>query len=229
MTRTETSVGSDATPQTPPTVQVVGVGKASAVPDVVRLSLSVRCDADDVGAALRAVGTRVEAIGRVAGAQGVAPADLRSSGAAVQPRYDRDGRDIIGYQASHSLAVVVRALDSVSALVDAVATEAGNALSVDSIQLDLSDTTPLEQAARDDAFAKAEAKAQQYAALSGARLGPVLAVVEGGSGSGSGPTPRMALMASASPSMPVQAGEQTVSATVTVTWSLVSPAARTAE
>ncbi len=97
---------------------------------------------------------------------------------------------------------------------------AGNSLSVDSIQLDLSDVSALQDEARSVAFLDARAKAGQYAALSDATLGPVLSVVEG-SVAGGGPRPMMRMaMASADSAMPVEAGEQSVSATVTVTWAL---------
>jgi uncharacterized protein len=137
----------------------------------------------------------------------------------VHPRYDRDGQRVVGYQAQHRLAMLVRALDSVGAVVDAVAEAAGNSLAVDSIQLDLSDASALQDEARTAAFLDARAKAAQYAALSDATLGDVLTVVEGAVGPGS-PRPMMRTMALAESSMPVEAGEQTVTASVTVTWQL---------
>ena len=65
----------------------------------------------------------------------------------------------------------MRDVDRVGAVVDAVAAVAGNSLSVDSIQLDLSDVSVLQEESRSAAFLDARAKAGQYAALSDARLG----------------------------------------------------------
>ena len=201
-------------------VQVTGSGKASATPDVVRLALGVSCDGDDVSSALRQVGERVQAIGAAARSQDVRPADISSTGAGVHPRYDRDGQRVVGYQAFHRLGVVVRDVDRVGAVVDAVAGVAGNSLSVDSIQLDLSDVSALQDEARSMAFLDARAKAGQYAALSDASLGEVLSVIEGAV-AGGGPRPMMRMaMAAADSAMPVEAGEQTVTAAVTVTWVL---------
>lgn len=202
-------------------VQVVGAGRASATPDVVRLALGIRCDGDDVSSALRDVGARVEAIGVAARGHGVDRADISSTGAGVHPRYDRDGQRVVGYQATHRLALTVRALDTVGDIVDAVAEVAGNALSVDSIDLDLSDVSVLQDEARSGAFLDARSKAAQYAALSDALLGEVLAVVEGNVPSSPMPVGRMAMAGSAASAMPVQAGEQSVTASVTVTWALV--------
>jgi uncharacterized protein YggE len=91
---------------------------------------------------------------------------------------------------------------------------------VDSIQLDLSDVSALEDEARAAAFLEARAKAAQYAALSDASLGAVVSVVEGAV-AGVSPRPMMRMaVATAESAMPVEAGEQTVTATVTVTWEL---------
>lgn len=205
------------------TVVVSASGRASATPDVVRLSLGVRTDGGDVSSSLREVGARVQAIGEAARSHGIDSSDIRSTGAGVHPRYDRDGQRVVGYQAYHGLAVVVRAIDTVGAVVDSVAEVAGNALSVDSIQLDLSDSTRLEQEARDNAFAQARSKGDLYARLSGGVLGEVLSVVEGGSHGGPVPMRAMAMSSGAMDSaMPVEAGEQTVSVSVTITWALLS-------
>ena len=199
---------------------MTGSGKATATPDVVRLALGVTCDGDDVSSALRLVGERVQAIGAAARSQDVRAADISSTGAGVHPRYDRDGQRVVGYQAFHRLGVMVRDVDRVGAVVDAVAGVAGNSLSVDSIQLDLSDVSALQDEARSAAFLDARAKAGQYAALSDAVLGEVLSVIEGAV-AGGGPRPMMAMaMAARDSAMPVEAGEQTVTATVTVTWAL---------
>ena len=201
-------------------VQVTGSGKASGTPDVVRLALGVTTDGDDVSSALREVGARVQAIGAAARAQDVRGNDISSTGAGVHPRYDRDGQRVVGYQANHRLGIIVRDVDRVGAVVDAVAGVAGNSLSVDSIQLDLSDVSALQDEARSAAFLDARAKAVQYAALSDATLGAVMSVVEGAvAGGPARPMMRMAL-ATADSAMPVEAGEQTVTASVTVTWAL---------
>ena len=204
-------------------VQVTGTGRASATPDVVRVALGVSCDGPDVGSALRDVGKRVQAIGDAARGQGVESRYIVSTGAGVHPRYDRDGQHVIGYQAQHRLSVLVREVDRVGPLVDAVAEVAGNSLSVDSIQLDLSDVTALQDEARTSAFHDARAKADQYALLAEAALGDVLSVVEGAV-PGAMPRPMMAraAMAVADSAMPVEAGEQTVTASVTVTWALMA-------
>ena len=205
-------------------IEVVGTGEAGATPDVVRLRLSLSARADDVAAAMRATGSLVTAVGAAVREQGVDPVDVASTGAHVQPHWDRDGQRITGYEAGHQLTLVVRDLDRLDPVVDAVARAAGDGLRVDDIGLEVADASALREAARAAAFADARAKAQQYAALAGARLGPVLGVAEGG-GRVPGPRP-MAAEATAfarSAAMPVETGRYGVSASVTVVFALVAP------
>lgn len=202
-------------------IDVVGTGRASATPDVVRLQVGVRADGDDVAGALRLAGAHVSSISAAARDHGIAAADISSTGAGVHPRYDREGAPTRGYQAFHQLSVVVRVVDDLSAVVDAFSSAAGNALSIDSISLDLSDRGPLQVRARDVAFADARAKAGQYAALAGGQLGPVLAVAEGGGGAPGSPRPAMrATLMAESASMPVESGEHTVGVSIAVTFAL---------
>ena len=93
------------------------------------------------------------------------------------------------------------------------------------LTLDLAERGPLAAHAREAAFDDAQDKAQQYAALAGARLGRVLAVVEGGGVPGfepmAGRRDAMMSMKASAGGMPVEAGEHSVGATVRVAWELV--------
>lgn len=198
-------------------IDVTGTGRASAVPDVVRVSAGVRCEAADVSAALSDAAGRAAALAQAARDHGVDERDLRTTSSGVQPRYDRDGTSVVGYSAQQGLAVTVRDPALVGALVDAFAGAAGNALTIDSVGTDLADPAPLLAAAREAAFADARAKAEQYAALAGRGLGKVVRVrdvVEGGA------QPRFARMAAGAGSPSLELGENTVTATVAVRWEL---------
>jgi hypothetical protein len=109
----------------------------------------------------------------------------------------------------------VRDPSRAGALVDAFAGAVGSALTVDHISLELSDPGPLHEQARAAAFADARAKAQQYAGLAGRELGKVTAVTDVVQG---GAQPRYELMAARTGGLPVELGENTVTATVVVRW-----------
>src|SRR5690348_3238611 len=198
-------------------IEVTGSGRATAAPDVVRIGAGVRCEAAEVSAALADASARSAALAQAARDHGVEDRDLRTTSSGVQPRWDRDGSAVVGYTAQQGLAVTVRDPDLVAALVDAFAGAAGNALTIDSVGLDLADPAPLLAAAREAAFADARAKAEQYAALAGRGLGKVVRVVDVVDG---GAQPRFARMAAGAGASSLELGENTVTATVAVRWEL---------
>jgi hypothetical protein len=115
--------------------------------------------------------------------------------------------------------VTVRDLDLVGTILESAASGVGNALLVDAVRLDVADRSEGLRRARDAAFADAQAKAKQYAALSGRKLGPVREVVE--SGAMPMAMPRMAMVArDTSSAMPIEGGHLELHASVTIRWVL---------
>jgi uncharacterized protein YggE len=198
-------------------VEVAGTGSAGAVPDVVVVDARVSTEAADVAGAQAGCAEAVSAALEAAGLAGVATADLHTTGLALHPRHDRDGRAVIGYVATQSLRLSIRDPGSVGRVLTGLAGAAGDGLGVDAVRLDVADTAPLADLAREAAFADARARAEQYAVLAGRPLGPVLRVEEDARVVPPGP-PARALVASADAGMPVAAGRVTVSASVRVRW-----------
>ena len=202
-------------------VDVTGTGTASATPDVVTLDVRVTCEGADVAGTLQMASARMGELQRAAHAHGVARADLQTTGSGVHQRWANDRPEVVGYTAFHTLRVRVRDVDSTGALVSAFSDAAGNALGIDNIALTLSDPEPLAVEARENAFRDARAKALQYAALAGRNLGQVRRVSDLGAGSlgGAAPFGKMLAARELSSGMPVEAGESTVTASVSVRWS----------
>lgn len=202
-------------------LDVTGTGSASGAPDVVTLDVRVSCDGTDVAGTLRDASAKMADLQGAARANGIAAADLQTTGSGVHQRWANDRPEVVGYTAFHALRIRVRDINATGALVTALSTGAGNALGIDNIALTLSDTQPLAVQARERAFADARAKADQFAALAGRPLGVVERVSDlpvGGSGV---PSPRATMMAASdmASGMPVEAGESTVTAAVCVRWS----------
>ncbi len=202
-------------------VDVTGTGTASATPDVVTLDVRVTCEGLDVAGTLQTASARMGDLQRAARDHGVAPADLQSTGSGVHQRWANDRPEVVGYTAFHTLRVRVRDVDSTGALVSAFSDAAGNALGIDNIALTLSDPEPLAAQAREQAFGDARAKALQYAALAGRTLGAVKWLSDRGVGwfGGAAPFDKMLGSREMSSGMPVEAGESTVTASVSVRWS----------
>lgn len=204
------------------TVTVTGSGTASVSPDVVRLDLRVGHDAPDVAAALSGAASGVTAVGATVREHGVADADIRTLDTNVHQRFDNTGAPV-GFTAQQRLGVTVRELAAVGAILESAAARIGNALLVDGVRLDVADRSEGMHRARDAAFADARAKAEQYAALSGARLGGVLGVAESGAVPVAGPRMAFAARDVAAASMPIEGGDLELHASVTVTWQLSRP------
>ena len=205
-------------------ITVTGLGKATAPADVVRIHVGVQCDGPDVASALHDVGRRLEAVSATARAQGVRDSDIQSSSVNLYPRYANDGMAILGYQASHQLVVTSHEISLAADLITAIVAAAGNALTINAISLSINDPGPLAEEARDAAFAEAEAKAKQYARLAGRALTDVVSVTESPDQAqgwfAHAPMSEARLTGADTGGMGVEGGETTLSATVTVRWSL---------
>lgn len=197
------------------TVSVIGEGRAPIAPDIATVQLGVEttdaaltaAQADNAAwsAALRA---RLRALG-------IAPRDIQTVGYQVGRDHGPEGPR--GYRVANLVRVTIRALDAVGALLDA-AIEAG-ANQIHQIGFGSSDPAEAQHRAREAAVDDARTRAAHYAALTGTQLGPVLAIAEGGA------TPPAFAAASTMRAMrmptPIEPGEETIVATIQITYALL--------
>ena len=197
-------------------ITVVGTGQVTAPADVLRLTLSVGHDATDVAAAVAQVAERTDAVNAALREQGVAEKDIHTSSVNVYPQY-ADSMKVAGYRASHSMTVTTTDLTGFGRLLNAAVGAVGNDLGLDGLQFDVSDKAPLQEQARELAFAQAREKADQLAGLAGQSLGSIAAVAET---YGQAPIPRMAAAKGVSLSfdaeIAVAPGDQTVEVSLEV-------------
>ena len=201
-------------------ITVTGTGEASQAPDTFRAQLTIGCERSDVSSALSAMGERMSQVVGSLRELGLLDKHLQSTGARVHPRYGRDGVTIVGYQASQGLAVICPDLSKGGQCLTAAAQAGGNDLGIDNISLEISDPAPLRVLARERAFADAQSRAAEYAALAGRELGALKSLHEGG-----GFAPRDAgrmyrLAPPTAGAVDIEGGESTISVTVTARWSL---------
>lgn len=196
-----------------PGITVTGSGRAADVPDVLVLAVGAEASDDRAADATGRAGAALERIRAAALAQGVAADQLTTQNVVLRQGYDREGQPR-GLVCELGLAIrsgdVARAGELVAACLEA----GGDEARLQSVSFEHSDPTALLVSARDSAFADAQARASQLAALAGRDLGPVQRIIEGepawvplGRG-------KVAALAS----MPLDAGTSDVAVTVTVTW-----------
>jgi uncharacterized protein len=197
-----------------PGITVTGVGTVNGTPDTLTVNLTVTQTRSDVSSALSAASTSMNAVDAALSAKGVASADLKTTGAQVQPNYQSSG-SIDGYTASESLTATLRDLKTAGSAISAAASAGGNATRVGSVSLDIEHDSTLMTRARTAAYADAKTKAQQYADTAGEALGKPTQVTE----TVNSPTPidYRNLSAASSPTAPVPINPGTAQISVTVT------------
>ncbi|MFD9394435.1 SIMPL domain-containing protein [Streptomyces sp. NPDC060000] len=209
-------------PDSPATVTVTGEGSASAPPDLAVVGAGVEASAATSQSALDTQNKAAAALLAAVRAQGVADRDIRTESISLNAVYDHaDGASrLTGYQAAQSFSVKVREVAKVGAVVQAVTDAAGAAARINSVAFDVSDPAPLRAGAREAAHADAHAKAEQYARLSGRRLGRLVSLSEDASTS-PGPVASGADTPGAGlGGVPVAPGEIRATATVTAVYEL---------
>ena len=204
-------------------ITVPGQGTVIVEPNVASVRLGVNVLADTAGAARESAAITMKKILDAVTKQGVARRDVRTALVSLNPTmdYSDKGPRITGYQIQNSVAVTLRNLAKTGELIDA-ALGAG-ASTLDSLDFRLDDPTRPAEEARAAAMADARARATTIARAAEAKLGAVIAVVEGQPMSPPMPFPaaRMALKADAA-ATPVESGAQEISVALTVTFELDS-------
>ena len=208
----------DATPRT---LTVNGTGEVRAAPDQAQLSTGVVTQATTAAAALVANSRAMTAVFDTLKRAGIAEKNIQTSNFSVSPQY-ASGKPggpshISGYQVSNTVTVMVDKLDKVGPALDALVAAGSN--QIDGPSFSIADPKPLLAKAREEAVKDATARAQTLAAASGVALGPIVSISEGGGYSPPQPMYRMTMTANAPPP-PVAGGEESVSASVSITWEI---------
>jgi len=209
--------GSSSSPDPHRDVTVIGSGQVQGAPDTLNSDLGVEVTAQDVSTAISTASIRAKAVIDAMVAAGARREDIRTTDVSVQPQYNTD-QTVTGYRSSNTVHVVVRDLTKASAILGAATQAGGNDTRVNSVSFALDDDSKLLADARARAFADAKARAEQYAVLSGLKLGSVKTINE--TSSGANTPPPIARNQLAAPDIPLEPGTQTVTFTVTVKWAL---------
>lgn len=203
------------------TITVSGEAELSARPDIATINAGVVSEAPTAAAALKENSAKMNAVFDGLKKMGIAEKDMQTSQFDVSPvqNYNRNNDkppEITGYRVTNEVFVRVRDLDSFGSILDEVVTLGANR--INSINFGIDDHKKLYEQVQGDAVKNAMDKAKRLAEAAGVTLGPVMKISEGGRSSPQ-PVYRMAAMAmdeSAGAPPPVAAGEQTVTASVSL-------------
>ena len=210
----------------PATISLTGQGQVSATPDIATLYVGVDSREDTAAAALAANSEQAARVIETLKGAGVASKDIQTANFSVSPIYDNrksqsTGRpEIDGYQVSNQVIARVRDLDGLGGLLDQLVGAGANRIG--GISFGVEDDAEARDKARALAVEDARHKAGIYAAAAGVQLGPILSISEGGARVG----PQdfgVAMRAESAMAAPVERGQATISAQVSIVWRIAQP------
>ncbi|HET7519363.1 MAG TPA: SIMPL domain-containing protein [Actinomycetes bacterium] len=204
------------------TVTVAGAGAATAVPDTAVLQLGVETRGPTPAEALDTCGRALDQILAALDAEGVEPSRRTTTGLELHENWEtrQPGRGPVAYLAGARLTLRLDRPAQAGQVAAAAVVAGGDDARVHGLDLVVGDPASVAAAARDAAWRDALARAEQYAALAGSALGPVLEIRE------TPPPPPDArplrLMAAEAAPTPLstEPGQTTVWSAVTVAWAL---------
>lgn len=202
-------------------ITVTGDGHVEAAPDMATITLGVTHEAPVAGDAMQATSDSVsKMLDRLIG-MGIEPRDMQTQQLSLNPVWSNQTnsgvriRKITGFVASNTISVRVRDLPALGEVLDAVIGDGAN--DFNGLRFFVQDPAPLIVQARERAVEDAIAKAQQLAAAAGVRLGDVMTINENGGGR---PKQMLEMARMSSDSVPVAAGEVSLSSSVTMVFAI---------
>lgn len=161
---------------------MLGTGQVQGVPDTLTADVGIEFTAPDVTTAMNQTNDRQQAVINALLGAGVDHKDISTTEVTLAPQYNNPGpsgtADITGYRATNAVAVKIHPPDAASRLLALVVGTGGDATRIRSVRYSIADDSQLVKDARARAFNDAKGRAEQYAQLSGLRLGRVLSISE---------------------------------------------------
>jgi uncharacterized protein YggE len=202
-------------------ITVSAQGAVKVVPDAVRINATATAVAASSKEALAATAKTATAVRAALKTAKIDSKDVATQSVTVYPEYKYTadgGSTLTGYRGSQSFTITVRAADTAGALVDSLVAAGGDNLQINGATPFVLDSTKSLEAARAAAVKSAKSKAASYAKLMGEKLGRVNYLVENSAPTNY--TPVMALAKAESDATVIDLGQQDVTISVTVQWSL---------
>jgi uncharacterized protein len=207
-----------------PQIVTTGTGEARIAPDRATIFIGVQTKAATAAAAGTENARRQRAVLDTLKALGLSPEQLSTINYSVSPemQYSPNGTTpprVTGYTVSNTVRADVRRLDDVGRVIDAALAKGANEIS--SLQFFSSKADSVRRAALSVAVANARADAETLARAAGGTLGTLLELSS--SDGPIRPVPiMMARMAEAKQATPIEAGEQTFTASVSARWAFIA-------
>jgi uncharacterized protein YggE len=202
-------------------ITISATGTSTVVPDAVRINAMVSVLGTTSKGAMGTASATSAAVRSALTANKVATKDVATQSITVYPEYSYPASGtptLSGYRATQSFDISIRSVSTAGAVVDAIVEVGGDNLQVNGVSPFVLDSDKATETARTAAVKKAKAKATSYAKLLGVKLGRVIYLDETSTPAA---YPIYSATAKAdSTETVVDLGEQKVSVSVTVRWSI---------
>jgi len=202
-------------------ITISATGTTNVVPDAVRINATVSVLGTTSKSALSTASKTSSTVQSALTVNKVARKDIATQSITVYPEYSYPATGtptLPGYRATQSFDVTIRSATTAGAVVDAIVEAGGDNLQVNGVSPFVLDGDKATEKARTAAVKKAKAKAASYAKLLGVKLGRVIYLDET-STPAAYPIYTATAKADSAESV-VELGEQKVSVSVTVRWSI---------
>ncbi len=164
-------------------ISVMGEGKVTAIPDIVRISSGVSELADTTKKAQQQANDKLDRIISILTENDVPERNVQTSNLSFRPEYDWNdgGRRLLGQRVTQTLTIKIPEIDTQPDRVTKILDSLGeiDGLELNSVNFDIEDKKGLFSAARKEAFEKALQKAKELARFGDVTLGEPITISEG--------------------------------------------------
>jgi uncharacterized protein YggE len=203
------------------TITLMGRGSIEQAPDVAMINVGVQVEAKTAADAMAQQATNMNGVFAAVKAAGIADRDMQTGNMSLNPVYEYPNNArprLTGYQASNSITIKVRKLDTLGKTLDAVVKGGGN--TINGISFSVDQPEKFQNDARVEAIKDAAAKAELYAQAVGYKVKRIVTISE----QEFYPQPPMPVMMRmqdmAAEATPIAAGEVSLVQTVNVVFEL---------
>ena len=163
-------------------IWVTGMGQVTSAPDIATLNGGVEAVAETVAEARGEAAEAMDAMMDALAALGVEDKDIQTTSFNIYPEYqydrEKDRSELVGYRVNNQIAVTIRDLDQVGAVIDDMVEAGGDLARFNGIRFRLDDPKSLETEARKLAVEDMTAKATELAENAGVSLGDLVYISE---------------------------------------------------
>lgn len=203
------------------TITLMGRGAVEKAPDMATINVGVQVEAKTAADAMAQQASQMNGVFAAVKAAGIADRDMQTGNMSLSPVYEYPNNArprLTGYQASNSIAIRVRKLDTLGKTMDAVVKGGGN--TINGISFSVDQPEKFQNEARVEAIQDAAAKAELYAQAVGYKVKRIVTISE----QEFYPQPPMPVMMRmqdmAAEATPIAAGEVSLVQTVNVVFEL---------